>query len=319
MALAAPLPAGEWLPGAPARTLRDMTARTWLITGANSGFGRHLSEQLLSRGDRVVGTFRAEGSVDDLKSGWPSLFTAARLDVTDPAEITRVVDGAWDALGRIDVLVSNAGYGLMGAAEELSDEQLTHQIATNLTGSIRVIRAALPHLRRQGGGRILQLSSVGGQVAFPGGSLYHATKWGIEGFADALAGEVAPFGIGVTIVEPGGARTNFRYGSSILANRMEVYDETPAAGIRRILTERTTQGIGDPALMASAMIASVDVEPAPRRLVLGSDAYTGMESALAARLADVRSQREPAAATDAPLEGVITASPAAAADARRRV
>jgi NAD(P)-dependent dehydrogenase (short-subunit alcohol dehydrogenase family) len=210
------------------------------------------------------------------------------------------VDGAWDALGRIDVLVSNAGYGLMGAAEELSDDQLTHQIATNLTGSIRVIRAALPHLRRQGGGRILQLSSVGGQVAFPGGSLYHATKWGIEGFAEALAGEVAPFGIGVTIVEPGGARTNFRYGSSILADRMEVYDETPAAGIRRILTERTTQGIGDPALMAGAMIASVDVEPAPRRLVLGSDAYTGMENALTARLADVRSQRETAAATDNP-------------------
>ncbi|GAA4588245.1 SDR family oxidoreductase [Planotetraspora phitsanulokensis] len=287
-----------------------MTSRTWLITGANSGFGRHLSEQLLSRGDRVVGTFRALGSVDDLSARWPDAFRAAHLDVTDPAEITAVVNEAWAALGRIDVVVSNAGYGLMGAAEELTDEQVVHQIATNLTGSIRLIRAALPHLRRQGGGRILQLSSVGGQAAWPGGSLYHATKWGVEGFADALAGEVAPFGIGVTIVEPGGARTNFRYGSSVLADRIEAYDGTPAAGVRRILTERTTEGIGDPALMATAMIASVDQDPAPRRLVLGSDAYQAIENALNARLADVRTQRESAEATDAPLEVVTTGGPA---------
>jgi NAD(P)-dependent dehydrogenase (short-subunit alcohol dehydrogenase family) len=283
---------------------RSMTTRTWLITGANSGFGRHLSEQLLSRGESVVGTFRATGSVDDLVEKWPEAFRAAHLDVTDPAEIVAVVDSAWAAFGRVDVVVSNAGYGLMGAAEELTDEQVTHQIATNLTGSIRLIRAALPHLRAQGGGRILQLSSVGGQAAWPGGSMYHATKWGIEGFADALAGEVAPFGVGVTIVEPGGARTNFRYGSSVLADRIEAYDNTPAAGIRRILTERTTQGIGDPALMATAMIESVDVSPAPRRLVLGSDAYAGMETALTGRLTELHAQRASAAATDNPLPAV---------------
>ena len=287
-----------------------MTTRTWLITGVNSGFGRQLAEQLLSRGDRVVGTFRAPGSVDHLSARWPDTFRAAHLDVTDPAEITSVVDEAWAALGRIDVVVSNAGYGLMGAAEELTDEQVVHQISTNLTGSIRLIRAALPHLRRQSGGRILQVSSVGGQVAWPGGSLYHATKWGVEGFADALAGEVAPFGIGVTIVEPGGARTNFRYGSSVLADPIEAYDRTPAAAIRRILTEGTTQGIGDPALMAAAMITSVEQDPAPRRLVLGSDAYQALDSVLTARLADVRTQRESAQATDAPLVGVTTSSPA---------
>ncbi|GAB1824361.1 SDR family oxidoreductase [Herbidospora sp. RD11066] len=286
-----------------------MTSRTWLITGANSGFGRHLSERLLSRGDRVVGTFRATGSVDDLSAKWPDTFRAAHLDVTDPAEITAVVDDAWAALTRIDVVVSNAGYGLMGAAEELSDEQITHQIATNLTGSIRLIRATLPHLRGQGGGRILQLSSVGGQVAWPGGSLYHATKWGIEGFADALAGEVAPFGIGVTIVEPGSARTNFRYGSSVLADRIAAYDGTPVAGIRRILTERTAQAIGDAGLMADAMIASVDRNPAPRRLILGGDSYQGIEAALTARLADVRTQHDSARATDAPLAGAVTGGP----------
>lgn len=283
-----------------------MTTRTWLITGANSGFGRHLTEQLLSRGDRVAGTYRAPGSVDDLSARWPSAFRAWHLDVTDPAEITAVVGAAFAGLGRIDVVVSNAGYGLMGAAEELSDAQLEHQIATNLTGSIRVLRAALPYLRSQGGGRILQLSSVGGQAAWPGGSLYHATKWGVEGFAEALAGEVAPFGIGVTIVEPGGARTNFRYGGSVLADRIPAYDGTPASGVRRILTERTTQGIGDPARMATAMIASVDRSPAPLRLVLGSDAQQAMESALSARLDDIRAQRESAAATDAPLTGAAT-------------
>ena len=288
-----------------------MTTRTWLITGANSGFGRHLASQLRSRGDRVAGTFRTPGSVDDLSG--PG-FRAYHLDVTDPAEITAVVDQAFADLGRIDVVVSNAGYGLMGAAEEMSDEQVEHQIATNLTGSIRLIRAALPHLRAQGGGRILQLSSVGGQAAWPGGSLYHATKWGVEGFAEALAGEVAPFGIGVTIVEPGGARTNFRYGSSVLASRIPAYDGTPSAGIRRILTERTSQGIGDPARMATAMIESVEREPAPLRLVLGSDAAQAMEGALTARLADVRAQRVSAAATDAPAADAVTRGPADLAD-----
>jgi NAD(P)-dependent dehydrogenase (short-subunit alcohol dehydrogenase family) len=277
-----------------------MTTRTWLITGANSGFGRHLATQLLSRGDHVAGTFRAAGSVDDLVAQWPQAFRAYHLDMTDPAGITAVVDAAFADRGRVDVVVSNAGYGLMGAAEELSDAQVEHQIATNLTGSIRLIRAALPHLRAQGGGRILQLSSVGGQAAWPGGSLYHATKWGVEGFAEAVAGEVAPFGIGVTIVEPGGARTNFRYGSSVLADHIPAYDATPAAGVRRILTERTSQGIGDPARMATAMIASVDVEPAPLRLVLGSDAAQAMEVALTARLTDIRSQKESAARTDNP-------------------
>jgi len=129
----------------------------------------------------------------------------------------------------------NAGYGLFGAAEELSDEQVRHIIATNLTGSIQLIRASLPHLRAQGGGRIIQLSTYGGQVAFPGNSMYHATKWGIEGFTEAVAQEVAPFGIGVTIVEPGGARTEFRYRSAQVADPLAAYDGTPAHGFQAML------------------------------------------------------------------------------------
>lgn len=134
--------------------------------------------------------------------------------MTDTAAIREVVERSFARLERIDVIISNAGYGLFGAAEELSDEQIDLMIATNLVGSIQLIRAALPHLRAQGGGRIIQISSYGGQVAFPGNSMYHATKWGIEGFVESVAREVASFGIGMTIVEPGGARTEFRYGSA---------------------------------------------------------------------------------------------------------
>lgn len=279
-----------------------MAPRTWFITGVNSGFGRQLSEQLLARGERVAGTIRKPGSVDDLTAKYGDQFWTAHLDVTDVPAIKAVVGRAFTDLGRVDVVVSNAGYGLFGAAEELTDDQLDHVIATNLTGSIQVIRAALPHLRAQGGGRIIQISTYGGQAAFPGGSLYHATKWGIEGFAEAVRQEVAPFGIGVTIVEPGGARTEFRYGSSRLGPRLPAYDGTPAAAIRTILETGTAVPPGDPARMATAIIASAEADPAPSRLVLGRDAFGIIRTALADRLAVIESQQATAAATDFPPE-----------------
>jgi len=277
-----------------------MTQHTWLITGISSGFGRHMSEQLLARGERVAGTVRKLAAVDDLKARYGDQLWLAQLDVTDTAAVRRTVDAAYAALGRIDVVVNNAGYGLFGAAEEVTDEQIVQQIQTNLIGSIQVARAVLPHLRAQGGGRILQLSTVGGQAAFPGASLYHAAKWGIEGFADALQQEVAGFGIGVTIVEPGGARTEFRYGSSQLGPRIAAYDGTPASMARRMLEERTAVPIGDPAKMVELMIASVDQQPAPKRLALGSDAWTAMQRSLAARLAELEAQKEVAFSTDFP-------------------
>lgn len=277
-----------------------MTARTWFITGVNRGFGRHLTSQLLERGDRVAGTVRKEGSADDLKAKYGDQFWTARLDVTDVPAVKAVVGRAFADLGRVDVVVSNAGYGLFGAAEELTDDQIDHVIATNLTGSIQVIRAALPHLRAQGSGRIIQVSTYGGQAAFAGGSMYHATKWGIEGFAEAVGQEVAPFGIGVTIVEPGGARTDFRYGSSQLGPRLAAYAGTPAAAIRAVLEEATAVPPGDPARMAAAIIASAETEPAPSRVVLGSDSFGIIRKALADRLAAVEPQERTAAATDFP-------------------
>jgi NAD(P)-dependent dehydrogenase (short-subunit alcohol dehydrogenase family) len=277
-----------------------MPQRTWFITGVSSGFGRHLTDQLLERGDRVVGTVRDTGKVVDLIKGYPEKFHAEVLDVTDTAAIHEVVERAFAKFGRIDVIISNAGYGLFGAAEELSDKQINEMIATNLVGSIQLIRAALPHLRAQSGGRIIQISSYGGQVVFPGNSLYHATKWGIEGFVESVAQEVAPFGIGMTIVEPGGARTEFRYGSAQVAKLMPIYDQNPAHSFMRMLDPKNGLAPGDPARMAARIIESVDVEPAPLRMVLGSQALESTIATLRKRIAGFEAQTELAASTDFP-------------------
>jgi NAD(P)-dependent dehydrogenase (short-subunit alcohol dehydrogenase family) len=277
-----------------------MPARTWLITGVSSGFGRELTEQLLERGDRVVGTVRRLDSVAGLVQRYPETFRVDLLDVTDTAATREVVDRSFAELGRIDVIVSNAGYGLFGAAEELSDEQVERIIDTNLLGSIALIRAALPHLRAQGGGRVVQISSYGGQVAFAGNSLYHASKWGIEGFVESVAQEVASFGIGMTIVEPGGARTQFRYVSAQVADPMPVYDDTPAHGFLRMLDPKNGLAPGDPARMAARIIESVDQEPAPLRMILGSEALRNTLTVLKTRVAAFEAQTELAASTDFP-------------------
>ncbi|WP_031364503.1 SDR family oxidoreductase [Caballeronia sordidicola] len=272
---------------------------TWFITGVNSGFGRHMTEQLLARGDRVAGTVRDLDSMADLSARHSDALWLAKLDLTDTPAIRRVVDLAFGELGIIDVVVSNAGYGLFGAAEEMTDEQITHQIDTNLIGSIQTVRAAMPHLRKQGGGRIIQLSTMGGQAAFPGGSLYHASKWGIEGFIDAVGQEVAVFNIGCTLVEPGGARTNFRYQSSRLSPKLDAYETSPARTVHRTIEEGTSIPIGDPGKMAEIIIASVNHHPAPKRLALGSDAYYVMHKQLTERLNALEAQKELAFSTDA--------------------
>ncbi|WP_158899380.1 SDR family oxidoreductase [Burkholderia sp. L27(2015)] len=272
--------------------------QTWFITGVNSGFGRHMTEQLLARGDRVAGTVRDLDSMTDLKACHGAALWLAKLDLTDAPAIRRVVDLAFGELGRIDVVVSNAGYGLFGAAEEMTDVQIMHQIDTNLIGSIQTVRAALPHLRRQGGGRIIQLSTMGGQATFPGGSLYHAGKWGIEGFTDAVGQEVAGFNIGCTLVEPGAARTNFRYQSAQLSPKLAAYDASPARMAHRMIEEGINIPIGDAVKMAEIMIASADQHPAPKRIALGSDAYNVMHKQLSERLAALEAQKELAFSTD---------------------
>lgn len=276
--------------------------RTWFITGTSTGFGRQLTEILLARGEVVAATARDIATLSGLKARYGNSLWAAELDVTQTDAVRRVIGQAFADLGRIDVIVSNAGYGLFGAAEELSDDQILRQIDTNLIGSIQVARAALPHLRAQGGGRIVQLSSAGGQIAFPGLSLYHATKWGIEGFFEALTQEVAPFGIQTTLVEPGGARTDFGGRSIDAAVPLDAYEATPVGHFRRILSDiegNLSMIPGDPVKIAQAIIASVDAPQAPRRLTLGSDAYGMVSAALADRLAALEAQKDLALSTDA--------------------
>ena len=277
-----------------------MSQRTWFITGVSSGFGRQLTDQLLKRGERVIGTVRDTGKVSDLLKHYPDTFHIEVLDMTDTAAIRVVVEHSFAKHKRIDVIISNAGYGLFGAAEELTDEQVEHITATNLVGPIHLIRAALPHLRAQGGGRVIQISSYGGQVAYPGNSLYHATKWGIEGFVESVAQEVTSFGIGMTIVEPGGARTEFRYGGAQVAKLTPIYDSTPAHSFLRMLDPKNGLAPGDPARMAARIIESVDVEPAPLRMVLGSQALEGTLATLRKRIANFETQTQLAASTDFP-------------------
>ncbi|AZQ73335.1 MULTISPECIES: SDR family oxidoreductase [Streptomyces] len=275
--------------------------RTWFVTGTSSGIGRQLTELLLVRGDRVAATARRTHALDDLvaEHGDDRLRVFA-LDVTDPAAVRRVVDEAFAAFGRVDVMVNNAGYGLFGAAEEATDEQIVRQLDTNLLGPVRVTRAALPRLRDQGGGRIVQISSIGGQVGFPLMSAYNASKWGVEGFFESLRLEVEPFGIQTTIVEPGTVRTAFVSQGIDRTRPLEAYEDTDLGDYRRgMLAGTALPFIGDPVRIARAVIDSVDRDPAPARLVLGSDAYELGRTTLVQRLADLEAQRSVAYSTDA--------------------
>jgi NAD(P)-dependent dehydrogenase (short-subunit alcohol dehydrogenase family) len=270
-----------------------MAAKTWFITGTSTGFGRALTEALLRRGDRVAATLRTPAALDELATRYGDRLWRTALDVSSPADVRRVVDDAFAALGRIDVVVSNAGYSLVGAAEEPSDEQVQRQLDTNILGSMTLARAALPHLRRQGGGHLIQFSSVGGLTAFPFVGIYNATKWAMEGFYEALAQEVNGLGIATTLVEPGGFRTD--------ANGRSV-DAAPALPVYADLRERLLNGfadpIGNPAKLAEAVIAAAYAEQAPRRLLLGSDAWAAVHASLSARLREVEAQRETASVTD---------------------
>ncbi|SHK54650.1 SDR family oxidoreductase [Paraburkholderia terricola] len=274
-------------------------SKTWFITGAGSGFGRELAELLLQRGDRVAATVRKPDALNDLAAQYGERLWVAILDVTDSSAVREVIDRAFSELQSIDVVVSNAGYALFGAAEEVGDAQIERQIDTNLLGSIQVARAAIPNLRRQGGGRIIQISSSVGQAAYPTMGVYAATKWGIEGFFEGTMPEIAPFGIEVTLVEPGASRTSFASSSADMAQALDVYDKTPAGEFRRMAA---TAGLamfpGDPRKVAAAIIASADLQPAPKRLTLGSDAYALVHEALTERLAMLEAQKELAHSTD---------------------
>jgi NAD(P)-dependent dehydrogenase (short-subunit alcohol dehydrogenase family) len=273
--------------------------KNWLITGTSSGFGRSLTHLLLERGDTVVATVRKADALSDLKAKYGNRLLVRVLDVTEAEAIRSAISAAFAELGRIDVVVSNAGYVLLGAAEELSDKQIARQVETNLIGSINLARAAIPLMRAQGGGRIIQISSSLGQAAYPTMSVYAATKWGIEGFFEGIIPEIANFGIDVTLVEPGASRTNFAGSSADVAAPLDVYDQTGAGEFRRMVAAAGEAMFrSDPMKVANAIIASVEQSPAPKRLTLGPDAYREIHAALTSRLSTLEGQRDIALSTE---------------------
>ena len=266
--------------------------KVWLITGVSSGFGYEMTKQLLEKGNTVIGTVRNTEKVKEFIEKYPDTFDCRFLDVTDGKAVEQTVRDSFEKHGKVDVIVSNAGYGLFGCVEELKDEEIQHIVATNLI----LLKTAVPYMRKQGGGRLIQMSSYGGQVAYAANSMYHATKFGMEGFCEALAQEVAQFNIGVTVVEPGGARTEFRYGSAKVAKLMPEYEN--CHGFLNMLNPANGLAPGDPAKMAQRIIESTEKTPAPLRMVLGSQALRATLERLRERIADYETQTDLAASTD---------------------
>lgn len=276
-----------------------MSYKTWFITGISSGLGLALTKQLLLQGNRVIGTVRSDQPVKALVAEYPKTLSVLKLDLSLTDSIEAIVSQAFRDAGRIDVVVNNAGYGLFGPAEGLSTHQIKHQIDTNLLGPVLVTRTALPFLRQQGGGRVIAISSYGGQATHPGASLYHASKWGMEGFFESLAKEVAPFGISVNIVEPGSSRTAFRGNAGERMGELpDAYRDTPLGHMLSRLKDKGYIAKGDPEKMASMILQLTDMESAPMRLILGSDAYDFIEAALEERLFSLREQQTQAHVSD---------------------
>jgi NAD(P)-dependent dehydrogenase (short-subunit alcohol dehydrogenase family) len=261
-------------------------AKVWFITGSSRGLGRSLTAAVLALGDKVAATARDPKQLDDLKVQYPGQILPIQLDVTDNAQIAKAVEQTIKTFGRIDVLVNNAGFGITGAAEAFSDEQVRSQLETNLYAPIAVTRAVLPIMRKQRSGRILQVSSVGGRVGNPGLSMYQAAKFGLGGFSEALAKEVAPLGIYVTSVEPGGFRTDWGGASMTFAPDVEGYEASVGA-IRSFLRTGNYVPMGDPDKAAKVMVNLAAEPQPPVHLVLGSEAVAILQAADEARKAEL--------------------------------
>jgi NAD(P)-dependent dehydrogenase (short-subunit alcohol dehydrogenase family) len=269
--------------------------RVWLITGASSGFGRALAEAALSRGDRVVAAARRTDALADLASS--ERVHVVALDVTDAAQRAAAVSESLERFGRIDVLVNNAGRTQVGAIEETTDEELRALFDLHFFAPAALTRAVLPHMRERGGGAIVQMSSVGGQVTAPGFGAYCATKFALEGLTETLRDEVAGFGIRTLIVEPGAFRTGlFRPGAAYESAAMPEYAET-VGPTRAYVRDNDGAQPGDPAKAAAAIIIALDADEPPTRLVLGADAIANIEQRLNGVADELRAWRSVGEAT----------------------
>jgi NAD(P)-dependent dehydrogenase (short-subunit alcohol dehydrogenase family) len=245
-----------------------VTEKVWFVTGTSRGFGRAWAIAALERGDKVAATARTTASLDDLAEKYGDALLPIPLDVTDREADFAAVKQAHDHFGRLDIVVNNAGYGHFGFVEELSEQDARDQIETNLFGALWITQAALPYLRAQHSGHIIQVSSIGGISAFPLVGIYHASKWALEGFSQALAQEVASFGVYVTLIEPGGFDTDWSGASSKHSAPLSDYDEVRAA----VDAERSTRWAnpGNPEASAAALLKVVDAEEPPLRVFFGA-------------------------------------------------
>jgi NAD(P)-dependent dehydrogenase (short-subunit alcohol dehydrogenase family) len=263
-----------------------MTAKTWFITGASSGFGRAFAQHALAQGHNIVATARKISTLASIAATAPERVLALSLDVTRQSEADAAIEAAVARFGRIDVLINNAGYGLVGAFEETSDSELRALMDTNFFGAMNVTRAALPTLRAQKSGAIVNISSLGGQLSFAGFGAYSATKFAIEGVSEALAQELAPFGVQVLIAEPGQFRTNLTGPSMRHMPVMEAYRDVVGATHEFAHNMNGTQE-GDPSKAAAAIEAAIDAAHPPLRLQLGADAVEMVREHSATLLKDL--------------------------------
>jgi NAD(P)-dependent dehydrogenase (short-subunit alcohol dehydrogenase family) len=275
------------------------TSQVWLITGSSRGLGRALAEAVVAAGHMLVATARNPAQLADLAQRVPDRIRTLALDVTDATAGERAIQIARDAFGRLDVLVNNAGYGNINSIEETSLADFREQIETNLFGVVNVTKAAIPLLREQASGHIIQISSVGGRLAPPGRGAYAAAKAGVGAFSEVLAKEIGPLGIRVTIVEPGGFRTDFAGTSTIIHDGLPEYDSTVGA-MARFQRDYNGKQPGDPAKAADVILHIAGLAEPPLRLLLGSDAADAAEKKDLARIEADRRWRDLSVSTDIP-------------------
>ena len=280
----------------------------WLITGCSSGLGRALAARVLARGHRLIATARQPETLDELVAADPSRCRALALDVADASQVSPLVAQAAEIFGRLDVVVNNAGYGLVGAVEEYDEAQITRNFETNFFGALRVIRAALPILRAQRRGHFVNISAAAVIANYAGFSIYGATKWALEGLSESLAAEVRPLGLKVTIVQPGPFRTEFISRSLERASAAIPDYEASSGKFRRFLETMNGRQPGDPAKAADAIIAAVESDNPPLRLVLGKYAIDKTRRKLGSAARELDAGSAAGAATDFTMEGQAEAA-----------
>jgi NAD(P)-dependent dehydrogenase (short-subunit alcohol dehydrogenase family) len=260
-----------------------MSSQVFFLTGSSRGLGRQIAEAALAAGHRLIATARRPGSLADLADRYGSQILPLPLDVTDAAAAEAAVAAGTEAFGRIDVVVNNAGYANLGAVEDITLDDFRAQVDANLFGVVNVTKAALPVLRAQGGGHLIQVSSIGGRLATPGLSAYQAAKWAVGGFSEVLAREVGPLGIKVTVLEPGGMRTDWAGSSMQVLPISEPYRQTVGAMARVHHDLGSDSSLGDPAKVAQVVLMVSGMDSPPLRLILGSEAYAYAIAAATAR------------------------------------